>query len=157
MTEVLFYHLEHKPWEDVLPRLLAATVARGWRAVVQVGPKAEVESVSETLWASPPDNGFLAHGTAADGRGARQPIWLTAGEDAPNGATVRFHIEGARCGEVSGLERAVILFDGADASAVEQARADWRRYQGEGHKISYWQQDEDLRWVNRSEKPVHGG
>jgi DNA polymerase IIIc chi subunit len=26
-----------------------------------------------------------------------QPVWLTAGEDAPNGATVRFLVEGAEC------------------------------------------------------------
>lgn len=154
MTEVLFYHLEHKPWADVLPRLLAATLERGWRAVVQVGPSASVESVSELLWSSLPEDGFLAHGTTADGRGERQPVWLTAGDDAPNGAAVRFYIEGARAEDVDGLQRAVILFDGADSSAVDRAREDWRRFKAGGHAISYWQQDENLRWQNRSRQPA---
>lgn len=152
MAEVLFYHLEHKPWGEVLPRLLAAALERGWRAAVQVGPNAGVETVSEVLWSSLPEDSFLPHGTEADGRGPSQPIWVTAGSDAPNGARVRFFIEGAASEDVAGLQRAIILFDGADAAAVERARTDWKRFQAEGHEISYWQQDENLRWQNRSRK-----
>lgn len=150
MTEVLFYHLEHRPWEQVLPRLLSATLERGWRAVVQVGDEAKVETVSEALWASLPEDSFIPHGSAIDGRPEAQPVWLTASEETPNGASVRFYIESAGVADVSSLARAVILFDGADAAAVERARADWRRFQSEGHTISYWQQDENLRWQNKS-------
>ena len=150
MAEVLFYHLEHRPWEQVLPRLLAATLERGWRAVVQVGDEAKVEAVSEALWSALPEDSFIPHGTSADGRPEHQPVWITAADETPNGATVRFFIEGASAGEIAALARAVILFDGADALAVERARADWRRFQAEGHAISYWQQDENLRWQNKS-------
>ena len=31
MAEIMFYHLEHKPWEQVLPRQLATALERGWR------------------------------------------------------------------------------------------------------------------------------
>jgi DNA polymerase-3 subunit chi len=79
-----------------------------------------------------------------------QPIWLTAGADNPNNATVRFFIEGAVVGDLSGLARAAILFDGRDETAVTAARADWKRLKAEGHEISYWQQDENFRWQNKS-------
>ena len=35
MTEVLFYHLEQRPLESVLPDLLQRSLERGWRAIVQ--------------------------------------------------------------------------------------------------------------------------
>jgi DNA polymerase-3 subunit chi len=150
MTEIMFYHLEHKPWEQVLPAQLSKALERGWRCVVQVGSDERVEEVSELLWKNETD-GFLTHGTKADGKAERQPIWLTAGTDNPNNATVRFFIEGAAVGDVSGLTRAAILFDGSDENAVAAARTNWKRLKSEKHEISYWQQDENYRWQNKSE------
>ena len=150
MTEVMFYHLEHKPWEQVLPGLLSKALERGWRCVVQIGREERVEDVSELLWKSEADL-FLAHGTKTDSMADRQPIWLTAGTDNPNNATVRFFIEGAIVGDVSGLARAAILFDGRDETAVATARGDWKHLKKGGpHEISYWQQDENYRWQNKS-------
>jgi DNA polymerase III subunit chi len=149
MTEVLFYHLEHKPWEHVLPRLLSAALSRGWRSVVQVGSEDRVESASEALWASDADI-FLPHGTKVDGKPGQQPIWLTAGDENPNAATVRFFVEGAAIGKIDQLTRAVVLFDGLNEPAVASARDEWKRLKAEGHEISYWQQDENLRWQNKS-------
>ncbi len=149
MTEIMFYHLEHKPWEQVLPGQLAKSLERGWRCVVQIGSEERVEEVSDMLWKNEADM-FLAHGTKADGMAHMQPIWLTAETDNPNNANVRFFIEGAIVGDVSGLTRAAILFDGRDETAVAAARNEWKRLKGEGHEISYWQQDENFRWVNKS-------
>ena len=56
----------------------------------------------------------------------------------------------APVGDISGLTRAVILFDGNDAEAVEQARAGWKRFRAAGHEVSYFQQDESGRWQNRA-------
>ena len=155
MTEVMFYHLEHKPWEQVLPGQLSKALQRGWRCVVQVGNADRVEDVSELLWKNDADI-FLAHGAKADGRAEMQPIWLTAADENPNAAKVRFFIEGASLGDVSGLDRAVILFDGRDEAAVAAARTDWKRLKSAGFSISYWQQDENLRWIDRSktESPI---
>ena len=50
MTEVYFYHLERQPLETVLPQLLEKTLARGWRAVVQIGLAERVEAISTLLW-----------------------------------------------------------------------------------------------------------
>jgi DNA polymerase-3 subunit chi len=149
MAEIMFYHLEHKPLEQVLPGQLAKSLQRGWRCVVQIGNEVRVEEVSDLLWKNEADM-FLAHGTKVDGLAHMQPIWLTAGADNPNNATVRFFIEGAVVGDLSGLARAAILFDGRDETAVTAARADWKRLKAEGHEISYWQQDENFRWQNKS-------
>ena len=153
MTEVLFYHLERQPLDHVLPRLLKATLERGWKAVVQTGSNERAEALSTLLWTFD-DEAFLPHGTKSDGFGQLQPIWITEGADAPNGAAVRFFVDGARPEQITGLERAVILFDGADDMAVQAARDDWKRFRADGHAISYWQQDDQGRWQNRAQKQV---
>ena len=149
MAEIMFYHLEHKPWEQVLPKQLSTALERGWRCVVQAGREERVEEISELLWKNDADI-FLTHGSKADGMAEKQPIWLTAEPENPNAATVRFFVEGAAVGDLTGLARAVILFDGRDEAAVATARTDWKRLKAEGHEISYWQQDENHRWQNRS-------
>jgi DNA polymerase III subunit chi len=149
MTEISFYHLEHKPWEQVLPKQLSTALERGWRCVVQAGDPARVEEISELLWKNDVDL-FLVHGTKADGRANQQPIWLTAESENPNAANVKFFIEGASVEDVEGLIRAVILFDGHDEAAVARAREDWKRFKAQGFEISYYQQDENYRWVNKS-------
>jgi DNA polymerase-3 subunit chi len=151
MTAVLFYHLERQPLAQVLPRLIKATLERGWKAVVQTSSDERAEALSTLLWTFE-EEGFLPHGTRSDGFAALQPVWLTAATDTPNGATVRFYVDGARPEEVTGLERAVILFDGADPEAVQAARDDWKRLRAGGHDISYWQQDEQGRWQNRAQR-----
>jgi DNA polymerase III subunit chi len=149
MVEVLFYQLDRRPLEAVLPQLLERTLERGWRACVQAGSEERVEALSSALWTWR-DEAFLPHGTARDGNGELQPIWLTADEDNPNRAVVRFLVDGAVAGSLEGLERAVYLFDGRDPAALDQARARWTQAREAGHEVTYWQQDEDGRWVKRA-------
>lgn len=149
MTPVFFYHLERQPLESVLPKLLAASLERGWRVVVQTGSDERAEALASHLWAFD-DESFLPHGTRSDGVPDLQPIWLTAVDENPNGANVRFYVDGAPVGDVDGLTRAVILFDGSDAEALEQARSGWKRFRAEGREVTYWQQDENGRWQNRA-------
>ncbi len=54
--DVYFYYLEYQPLKRVLPSLLEKTLARGWRAVVQVGStiydgsvKGQLERIREQL------------------------------------------------------------------------------------------------------------
>lgn len=147
MTEIFFYHLEKQPLEAVLPRLLQTGLGRGWRAVVQASSEARVEAIASTLWTYD-DEAFLPHGSKADGFPDLQPVWLTDGDDTPNDASVRFFVDGAVVGDVTGLMRAVILFDGADGEAVQRAREDWKRLTAQGHSVSYWRQDDAGRWKN---------
>jgi DNA polymerase-3 subunit chi len=149
MTEVRFYHLEHQRLDDVLPRMLQVTLERGGRAVVQAGSEERVEHLVNVLWTFD-DESFLPHGSKADGTPDLQPIWLTTDDENPNSANVRFFVDGAAVGDVSGLERAVVIFDGADEAALAKAREDWKRLKAAGHAISYWQQDGDRRWVDKA-------
>ncbi|MGQ0484117.1 MAG: DNA polymerase III subunit chi [Hyphomicrobiales bacterium] len=150
MTEVYFYHLERRPLDQVLPKMIATGLERGWRAVVQAGSEERVEALSALLWTHA-DESFLPHGSKADGFAELQPIWLTTDSGNPNNANVRFFVDGALPEGIDDLTRAVIIFDGADAAAVSRARQDWKRFKGEGHAVSYWQQDENGRWQNRAQ------
>ena len=147
MAEVLFYHLERQPLESALPGLLQRSLDRGWRVVVKVGSEERLESLNAHLW-SFDDASFLPHGTASDGNAADQPIWLTIGDDNPNGATVRFLVDGAEAADFSGYERVVFMFDAADQEAVTKARAAWKAAAGI-HDATYWKQDEDGRWTKQ--------
>ncbi len=149
MTEVLFYHLERQPLERVLPSLVERTVARGWRAVVQAGSDERVEALDGLLWTYAEES-FLPHGTKKDGNIAEQPVFLTTEETNPNGATVRFLVDGAELADLSGYQRVVYLFDGHDPAAVANAREQWKAAKGAGHTISYWQQSSEGRWENRA-------
>jgi DNA polymerase III subunit chi len=149
MVEVLFYQLDRRPLEAVLPQLLERTLERGWRACVQASSPERVEALSSVLWTWR-DEAFLPHGTVQDGNGALQPIWLTAGDDNPNGATVRFLVDGAATASLDGLARAVYMFDGRDESALAAARNRWSEARDAGHEVTYWQQDEGGRWVKRA-------
>jgi DNA polymerase-3 subunit chi len=149
MTEVLFYHLEHKPLERVLPSLVERTLARGWRAVVQAGSEERVAALDTLLWTYD-EAGFLPHGTQRDGHAAEQPVYLTAGEGNANGATVRFLVDGAEIGDFGGYQRIVYLFDGHDAEAVARAREQWKAAKDAGCEATYWQQSAEGRWEKRA-------
>jgi DNA polymerase-3 subunit chi len=144
-AEVLFYHLERAPLEAVLPALLEKTLARGWRAVVQSGSEERLEALDLTLWTYAEES-FLPHGTRKDGNAEHQPIYLTTSEDAPNGAGVRFLVDGARAASFEGASRFVYLFDGRDVEATAAAREEWQRAKAAGLAVTYWRQSEAGRW-----------
>jgi DNA polymerase-3 subunit chi len=149
MTEVLFYHLQQQPLERVLPELLEKCLERKWRAVVQVGSEARRDALDAHLWTYR-DDGFLPHGTAKDGRAAAQPVWLTAEDDNPNGANVRFLADGAETANYSEYARVVRIFDGNDPDAVDRARAAWTEAKTAGHDATYWQQSDAGRWQKKA-------
>ena len=94
MTEILFYQLKGQTLEQVLPPLLQKSLERGWRVVVQASSEERVEALDAHLWTWR-DDAFLPHGTARDSEAAEQPIVLTASAENPNGAAVRFLVDGA--------------------------------------------------------------
>ena len=149
--EVWFYHLQRRPLESALPALVARTLANGWTAVIQVASPERLAALDDLLWTYD-DQSFVAHGTARDGDEALHPVWLTLGADNPNAAAVRFFVEGADA--VTALsdpvaaprERAIILFDGRDEDAVSIARMQFRALRDRGFALSYWRQNDDVRW-----------
>ena len=95
MAEVLFYQLTASPLEASLPELLERSLARGWRVLLRCGSEAGMASLDELLWTYS-DASFLPHGTARAGHAALQPIYLTLGDENPNGANVLMLVDGAR-------------------------------------------------------------
>ena len=149
MTEVLFYHLERQPLERVLPTLLEKSLERGWHAVVQAGTPERVEALDALLWTYR-DDGFLPHGTSADGDADLQPVFLTDDTANPNAAQVRFFVDGSSAGDVGAYKRAVYIFDGNDPDAVQAARDEWSKLKDAGHEITYWQQTERGTWEKKA-------
>ncbi|GBF27911.1 hypothetical protein MnTg02_02971 [bacterium MnTg02] len=147
--EVLFYHLERTTLERVLPGLLEKSLERGWRAVVQASSKERIEALDTVLWSYREDS-FLPHGGANDEHAGLHPIVLTAEDVNPNGANIRFFVDGAESGDLSGYERAVYLFDGRDEDAVSQAREQWKKVQAAGYDATYWQQSESGKWERKA-------
>jgi DNA polymerase III subunit chi len=141
MTEILFYHLKGQTPEQVLPALLLKSIERGWRVVVQASSEERVEALDAHLWTWR-DDSFLPHGTWRDAEAAQQPIMLAVNDDNPNGAIVRFLIEGAAMpNDAAAYQRVVVLFDGEDPDAVETARARWNEAKSAGFEVTYWQAD----------------
>ncbi|KPF41954.1 DNA polymerase III subunit chi [Rhizobium sp. G187] len=149
MAEVLFYHLTESKLEDALPPLLEKSVERGWKVAVQTREIERRDALDAHLWTFR-DDSFLPHGTEEGAMADRQPVLLTVSQDNPNGATVRFLVDGAEPPEALDYERVVFVFDGYDAVQLDAARAQWKKLKGEGHKLTYWQQSPEGRWEKKA-------
>ena len=82
MTETLFYHLERRTLEDVLPGLVEKSLARGWRAVVKTDNSERSDALDNLLWTYD-DQSFLAHAQSGDGEAARQPVLIRLAGGGP--------------------------------------------------------------------------
>jgi DNA polymerase-3 subunit chi len=149
VTEIRFYHLTRTPLERALPALLERALAAGMRSVVIAGSEERVEALNQLLWTYE-ERSFLPHGSKRDGRPERQPVWLTTEDENPNGATCLVLTDGAVSNRVGEYQRCLDLFDGQDPAAVDAARARWKAWKDAGHALSYWQQDESGRWMQKA-------
>jgi DNA polymerase-3 subunit chi len=149
MTEILFYHLQGQKLEGVITPLLEKSLERGWTAIVQGGSEERIEALDAHLWTYR-DDGFLPHGTWREPDAARQPVLLTLTDSNPNGAHVRFLIDGAAVpADAETYARIVLVFDGDDEDAVSVARERWAEVKAKGFEATYWQPDENGRWVKK--------
>ena len=139
MAEVWFSHLERTGLDQALPELLEKTLQRGWRAVVRARAAERVAHLDAWLWTYR-DDSFLAHGPGDEPGAARQPILLTTGFENPNAANALFLVDGAEPGDLSGYERCVVIFDGADETQLATAREQFRAAKASGAAVSYWKQ-----------------
>lgn len=153
VAEVLFYHLERRPLDEVLPLLVEKTIERGWRAVIQAGSTERLDALDQLLWTYR-DDSFIPHGTAKAGNSERQPVFLTTTEDNPNQATVRFMVDGAQFDaidkQLTGYTRVVFMFDGNDSHELGLARSAWKAVKPTGAAATYWQQGENGGWEKKA-------
>jgi DNA polymerase-3 subunit chi len=156
MGDVYFYHLTRSAQDVALARLLQSALGRGWRVVVRGTDRGRLEWLDERLWLSPED-GFLPHGLEGGPYDADQPVLLTDSHTLPDGVVCLMAIEGAAvtAEEAAGVQRVCILFDGADAAAVDLARGQWRALTGAGLGAQYWA-EQGGRWEKKQERPAAG-
>ena len=154
MARIGFYHMVRQPLEYVLPKLLEKAIASGARVVVLTGSPDRVVHLDELLWTYAAES-WLPHGAATQGGGpdedaAIQPIWVTAGDENPNQATMLMMCDGAVPKLVESWSRCFNLFDGTDQDAVAAARASWKLWKEQGHELVYYQQTERGGWEEKA-------
>ncbi len=154
MTEVLFYHLERRGLDDVLPDLVEKSLERGWRAVIRAESAERASAVDSLLWTYE-EQSFLPHAQAGDGDAARQPVLITTEEGNPNGAQLLFLVGGAAAPDWNGeiaknFARIVILFDGRDPGALDIAREAWKSAKASGHAVTYWKETPRGKWEKQA-------
>jgi len=147
VAELWFYHLERSELERALPPLLEKCLQRGWRALVRGGSQERIDQLDDALWTYR-DESFLPH--AREGDPKRQPVWLTTDGGNQNGAQVLFLIDGAEPGDITAFERACLVFDGRDQSALETARSRWKQAKDQGIVASYWKESAAGKWEKQA-------
>jgi DNA polymerase III subunit chi len=150
MTSVAFYHLQKWPLDRALPKLLEKTIETGKRAVVMAGSDDRVEALNTLLWTYENDS-WLPHGSRKDGAPEDHPVWLTTNDENLNQSQFLFLTDGASSDHVGEFERCFELFDGEDDAAVSAAREHWKTYKDAGHDLTYWQQNDNGKWVEKTQ------
>jgi len=144
MTETLFYHLERRSLDDVLPTLVTRTLERGQRVLIKADSADRASALDNLLWTYD-DQSFLPHAQVGDGDAKRQPVLITTEDENANSANVLFLVGGAEPpawngAEANALTRIVLMFDGRDADSLTRARAAWKEAKAAGHDATYWKE-----------------
>ena len=139
MSEVLFYHLERRTLDDVLPGLVEKTLERGWRALIRAESSDRASAIDALLWTYD-DQSFLPHAQLGDGEPMEQPLLITVEDGNPNGAQLLFLVGGAMSPD----------WGGADTKALTSARAAWKDAKGAGHDATYWKETPTGKWEKQA-------
>jgi len=140
--EVLFYHLERRSLDDVLPALVERTLERGQRALIKCESADRAAAIDNLLWTYD-EKSFLPHAQIGDGDATRQPALITVEDANPNGASVLFLVGGAAAPAWEAslvFARVALLFDGRDPQALAAARSAWTDAKSAGHDVTYWKE-----------------
>lgn len=150
-VEHWFYHLQQSALEAVLPDILEKTLAKGWRALVKVGPcnggaEAEMQRLDKFLWTYKQD-GFLPHGRDDEPMADAHPILLSCSSEKSENVDAVILVAGAEMQDVASAKRCITILDARNADDRAVARKRWKLVKDAGHKTAYWQQNDHGRWV----------
>ncbi len=154
MSEVLFYHLERRGLDDVLPGLVEKTLERGWRALIRAESADRAGAIDALLWTYD-EQTFLPHAQLGDGDAQRQPVLITVEDGNPNHAQLLFLVGGASAPDwnsesTRAFARIVILFDGRDPEALAASRSAWKGAKAAGYDITYWKETPAGKWEKQA-------
>lgn len=145
MAEVSFYHVTRQEPLQALARLMEKVHGQTLRAVIRARDEGRVKEVDSYLWTYNPAS-FLPHGTADSSQPDMQPLYITAGDENPNGAKVLTLLDNVLPEDLSGYERVLYLFDGQDENQTGTARDHWKLLKSGGHSLAYWEQQDGGGW-----------
>ncbi len=141
MGEVYFYHLTRTPLAATLPVIVAKSLDKGWRVLLASSDAERLAVLDEMLWR----DGFIPHGISGGVADADQPVLLTVDGVSVNAnkADILVLVDGVALdiALVSNFKRVCLLFNGDDAGALTQARADWKTLVAEGMTARYYAQE----------------
>jgi DNA polymerase-3 subunit chi len=113
-----------RPVERVIGAVALKALAEGQRMVIVAGDSALLDRLDKALWEYRPE-AFLAHGKASEPHPDRQPLLLSPGCEAINGARVLALADGRWRPEAEAFDRVLLFFD---EQGRENARATWRTF-----------------------------
>jgi DNA polymerase-3 subunit chi len=132
--------------EGVIAQIAGKVLGEGGRLLVVAADEGYLARLDRLLW----DQGtasFLPHGRAGDGDDTRQPVLLSAGTDAPNGARNVVIADGEWREAALHFDRAFFLFGG---ETLDSARLTWKLLAGrDGVERNYWA-NEGGRWERKA-------
>ena len=152
--EITFYHLTRINLQKSLPKLLEKILQKSERVVLSVETEAAVTLWNDTLWTYHPQS-FLPHGTAKEGFASAHPIWITAGIDNPNGASIVMRPGIQSFPDITvlsaqGFQKIIHVFESDPEEGQQQAQQLWQKYKGLGAMGAYWQQEAAGGWANQT-------
>ena len=156
MPRALFYHLQAEPPETLLPGLIGKALEAGLRVALRGADRDRMAALDLALWQG---EGFLPHGLAGGPHDADQPVLLvwdtTPATRLPNRPACLIALDGVALdpAEAAGLDRVLVVFDGADPSQLAIARGQWKALTAAGVAAEYWNRDGG-RWTCKARHPA---
>lgn len=131
--------------EGIVASLAGKLLGDGERLLLVSSDEHGLARLDRMLWDHSPTS-FLPHGLSGGSDDTRQPILLSTGTEAPNGARNLLIADGQWREAALGFERTFYLFD---EDGVEAAREAWKGLKGrEGLERHYWA-NEDGKWIEK--------
>jgi DNA polymerase-3 subunit chi len=150
MSEVLFYHLTHGSLDTALPDILNKCRTNGWTVNVRCPDERQASWADDQLWVSPADS-FLPHGRNNGATPDASGVSICIASVNEPLADVLVTLFGAAFAPSESVraKRVMVIFDGNDIDAVNQARTQWKAVSASGVPAKYYSQ-ETGRWAEKA-------
>ncbi|MET0155911.1 MAG: DNA polymerase III subunit chi [Rickettsiales bacterium] len=140
-----FYRLTGAPVYKAIPFLVEKAYESANKIFILVKSQEDANALDGALW-SFRQAAFIPHDVAGEGDEDRQPVLIGTDAGDARGAPF-FFIAGASPSLPSyACDRVFFMFDGEDASALQEAREFWKKCGNGMAEKHYWSRDEKGKW-----------